>query len=134
MMQTTKRILKILTVLFAVILFSCAPRIVHLEEIKSEKIPEVKRLAPLVGMITEIEEVRGEQKFIYIKLGRNNEWYKAGYIGFVYNDVKMTEKVAKFRVVKLYDKFSKGEILELNYTIDPKAIVSVEVDPRFLTK
>ena len=107
---------------------------VKLEEIKTQKIPDVKKLPPLRGMITEIELENGEQRYIYIKLGDENEWYKAGLLGFVFNDVAMTEKIAKFEVVEVYKNYSKGKILELNYVIKERAIVEVEIDPRFLTK
>jgi len=46
----------------------------------------------------------------------------------------MTEKIAKFEVIEVYPNYSKGKILELNYIIKDKAIVEVEIDPRFLTK
>jgi len=110
------------------------PKTIKLEEIKTQKIPDVKKLPPLRGMISEIEEVKGEQKYIYIKLGNSNEWYKMDLIGFVFNDVAMTEKIAKFKVIEVYPNYSKGEIIELNYIIKDKAIVEVEIDPRFLTK
>lgn len=113
----------------------CAgPAVIKLEEVKTQKTPDVKKLPPLRGMVTEIEELKGEQAFIYIKLGDSNEWYKKGLIGFVFNDVAMTEKIAKFEVIEVYPNYSKGKILELNYIIKDKAIVEVEIDPRFLTK
>ena len=107
---------------------------IKLEEIKTQKIPDVKKLPPLRGMVTEVELESGEQRYIYIKLGDSNEWYKVGLIGFVFNDVAMTEKIAKFEVVEVYQNYSKGKIIELNYVIKEKAIVEVEIDPRFLTK
>ncbi|MCL1864443.1 MAG: hypothetical protein FWF73_01380 [Spirochaetes bacterium] len=110
------------------------PESVKLEEIKTQKIPDVKKLPPLRGMVTEVELENGEQRYIYIKLGDANEWYKVGLLGFVFNDVAMTEKIAKFEVVEVYQNYSKGKILELNYIIKEKAIVEVEIDPRFLTK
>jgi hypothetical protein len=113
----------------------CAkPEVIKLEEIRTQKVPDVKKLPPLRGMVAEIELVNGEQKYIYIKLGDSNEWYKKDLIGFVFNDVAMTEKIAKFQVVEVYPNYSKGIILELNYTIKDKAVVEVEIDPRFLTK
>jgi len=129
--------------LFVILLFVILPFIlqcggnsvpVKLEEIKTQKIPDVKKLPPLRGMITEIELENGEQRYIYIKLGDANEWYKVGLLGFVFNDVAMTEKIAKFEVIEVYKNYSKGKILELNYVIKEKAIVEVEIDPRFLTK
>lgn len=119
----------------SLLFISCSkPEVIKLEEVTTQKIPDVKKLPPLRGMITEIESVNGEQKYIYIKLGSSNEWYKVGLIGFVYNDVAMTEKIAKFQVVEVYPNYSKGEILEMNYIIKDKAVVEVEIDPRFLTK
>jgi hypothetical protein len=113
---------------------SCSEKKVQLEEVQTQKIPDVKKLPPLRGMISEIEEVSGEQKIIYIKLGNKNEWYKKGLIGYVYNDVSMKEQIAKFEVIDVYENYSKGVILELNYTIKNKAVVEVEIDPRFLIK
>jgi hypothetical protein len=110
------------------------PEPIKLEEIRTQKIPDVKRLPPLRGMITEIELENGEQRYIYIKLGNENEWYKEGLVGFVFNDVAMTEKIAKFEIVEVYKNYSKGRILELNYVIKERAVVEVEIDPRFLTK
>jgi hypothetical protein len=130
-----KLLLFVLLCAVSSLFISCAkPEAIKLEEIKTQKIPDVKKLPPLRGMITEIESVNGEQKYIYIKLGSSNEWYKVGLIGFVYNDVALTEKIAKFQVVEVYPNYSKGEILEMNYTIKDKAVVEIEIDPRFLTK
>lgn len=126
--------LNLVILLLVIVSGGCAKQPVVLEEVKTEKVPEVKKLPPLRGMVTEIELVKGEQKFIYMKMGAPSEWYKVGLIGYVYNDVAMTEKIAKFEVVEVYENFSKGKILELNYTIIPKAVVEVEVDPRFLSK
>lgn len=104
-----------------------------LEPVSTEKIPEVEKLEPLTGMIIEIEEVKGEQKFLYIKLGKENEWYKKGLIGYIFNDVAKKEKVGKFEVIEIYEKFSKGKIIELSYKISPKGVVQLEIDPRYLT-
>ena len=129
-------LLVILFVLIAPFVLHCGGKqnAVKLEEIKTQKIPDVKKLPPLRGMVTEIELENGEQRYIYIKLGDENEWYKVGLFGFVFNDVAMTEKIAKFEVVEVYKNYSKGKILELNYVIKERAIVEVEIDPRFLTK
>ncbi|MCL1833877.1 MAG: hypothetical protein FWG49_05175 [Leptospirales bacterium] len=129
--------------LFAILLLAILPFVsrcggrpepVKLEEIKTQKIPDVKNLPPLRGMVTEVELENGEQRYIYIKLGDANEWYKEGLLGFVFNDVAMTEKIAKFEIIEVYKNYSKGKILELNYVIKEKAVVEVEIDPRFLTK
>jgi len=119
---------------FSVMIVGCVPKQIQLESVSSEKIPDVPKLEAVTAMIIEIEEVKGEQKFIYIKLGKDNEWYEEGQIGFIFNDVEKKKKIGKFKVIEIFDKFSKGEVLELSYKIDPKGVVEIEVDPRFLTK
>jgi hypothetical protein len=86
------------------------------------------------GMIVEIEEVYGEQKYIYMKLGSKNKGIKRGLKGYIFNDTAMTEKIGKFEFIEVYWDYSKGRILELNNKIKPNAIVSIEVDPKKLIK
>ncbi|MDY6969221.1 MAG: hypothetical protein SVR08_11310 [Spirochaetota bacterium] len=93
-----------------------------------------EKISPSIGMITEIEEVGGVQKYIYIKLGKKNRRLKKGLLGYIYNDLAMKEKIGKFELIQVFRNFSKGKIIELNYKIDTKAIVAIEVDPRYLIK
>jgi hypothetical protein len=113
---------------------SCSSNEVKLVEITSEKIPDVKKVPPVEAMIVEVEIVKGEQKYIYIKIGSDNEWFKEGLFGYIYNDVGMKDKIGKFKVIEVYNKRAKGEIIELGYTIEAGARVFIEVDPRFLIK
>lgn len=133
-MNPLKYTILLINILLCSFLLQCASEEVNLVEITSEKIPDVKKLPPVKAMITEVEEERGEQKYIYIKQGSDNSWFKEGLFGYIFNDVAMNEQIGKFKIVQVYKKFSKGEIIELSYTIEPKAVVLVEVDPRFLIK
>lgn len=107
---------------------------VELEEVKAKKLPKDDKIPPIVAMITEIEEVKGVQKYIYVKIPSDNKWYEEGLFGFIYNDVEKKELVGKFKVTKIHKHFTIGEILELHYPIKPKAIIVIEVDPRHLIK
>lgn len=97
-------------------------------DLKEDKIPG------LVGMIKEIEVIRGEQKFIYVNLGKNRKGYKKGLYAYIYNDAERKVQVGKCVVVEVYSKLSKLQIVELNYSIVSNGVVYVEVDPRYLIK
>lgn len=97
-------------------------------DLKEDKIPG------LVGMIKEIEVIRGEQKFIYVNIGNTRKGYKKGLYGKIYNDAERKVEVGKCVVVEVYSKLSKLEIVELNYSIVANGVVYVEVDPRYLIK
>jgi len=90
------------------------------------------KIQPVSGMIVEIEEVSGEQKYIYIKLGTKNRGIKTGIKGYIFNDPALTEKIGKFQFIEVYREFSKGQIIELNYKVKSNAVVLVEVDPGHL--
>jgi hypothetical protein len=107
---------------------------VELEEVEAKKLPKEEKIPPIISMITEIEEVRGVQKYIYVKIPSDNQWYEEGLFGLIYNDVEKKELVGKFKVTKIHKNFTVGEILELHYPIKPKAIIVIEVDPRYLIK
>lgn len=90
-----------------------------------------KKVPAAVGMIKEIEVIRGEQKYLYVALGRNIKGFKPGLYGYIYNDSQRRERVGKCKIVEVYSNISKAEITELNYKIDDLGVVEVEVDPRF---
>ena len=110
-----------------------------LEEIAEKKLPKgdgkkEEFVDPVQAMVAEIEVIEGVQKFVYYKVDVENKWYEEGLLGYVFNDIEMKKKVAKFKVVKIQNKFSKGEILELYFPIKQSAIVFIEVDPRKVIK
>lgn len=139
-----KTLLKIIiTALAFLTLLSCRSHseMVELEEIdqtisgqEEHRItnPEQKKIPPLIGMIKEIEVIRGEQKYLYINLGRDRKGYVPGLYGYIYNDPEMKTRVGKCVVVEVYSRLSKLKVVELNYSIEQKGVVYVEVDPRFL--
>jgi len=112
-------------------LYSCAPRELILEDVHSEKKPDIKKIPPIRGAITEVELAGGVQKFVYIKLGSLDGVY-SGLVGYVYNASDPGKRVAKFRVNEIYTNYLRGQIIELNYTIDQGASVVIEIDPKFL--
>jgi len=101
------------------------------KDAKSDKEKEDK-IQPVSGMIVEIEEVSGEQKYIYIRIGSKNRGIKTGLKGYIFNDPALTEKIGKFQFIEVYREFSKGQIIELNYKVKPNALVLVEIDPGHL--
>ena len=126
---------RILYFLSFIILTSCLSNMITLEEIKPpvvvEEEKEEEAIPPVSGPILEIEEVGGEQKYIYLKLGTKNrirKWLK----GYIFNDEMMVAKIGKFQLIEVYSDFSKGKILELNYKIKPGAVVQIEIDPKNL--
>lgn len=125
--------MKILYCLALLVFFGCATETeIVLPEVKSQKMPEVKKVPPVVAVVIEVEEFKGEQKYIYIKMTSDNEWCSNGFIGLIFNDVGMKEKIGKFKVVQIFKNRLKGEILELGYPVKPGSRVVIEVDPRFL--
>lgn len=135
-MNKINKILHLLFALFLLISFSScsSEQKVELEEVEAKKLPKEEKIPPIIAMITEIEEVKGVQKYIYVKIPSDNQWYEEGLMGLIYNDVEKKELVGKFKVTKIHKHFTVGEILELHYPIKPKAIVVIEVDPRYLIK
>jgi hypothetical protein len=85
---------------------------------------------PAIGMIKEIEIQGGVQKYIYVGLGTKTKGIKVGLKAWIFNDPQMKEKVGKAEIVEIYSDISKLKILEINYKIDAKGVVAVEVDPR----
>lgn len=140
-----KKFKKILFILLSLLLFflyySCLSDKIALEEIKppiiekpkeeKPKEEEVKKIPAVSGPILEIEEVGGEQRFIYLKLGTNNRIYR-GLKGYIYNDPTMSGKIGKFLLVEVYKDYAKGRIMELNFKIQPNAVVQIEIDPKNL--
>lgn len=120
-----------------IILTSCLSNMITLEEIKppvavvEEEVKDEKTIPPVSGPILEIEEVGGEQKYIYLKLGSKNR-IRRGLKGYIFNDEMMLGKIGKFQLIEVYSDFSKGKILELNYKIKPGAVVQIEIDPKNL--
>ena len=138
MLSKKKLFFGLILILLGIVLSSCLSKMVKLEEVYPEggepKSEEAEKIAPVTGMIAEIEEVGGEQKYIYIKLGSKIKGVRKGRKGHIYNDPAMTEKIGKFQIIEVFPDFSKGKILELNYKIKDTAIVLIEVDPRHLIK
>lgn len=125
-------------ILVAIILSSCLSGMIALEEIHPQTEPgsteEDEKYPPVSGLIVEIEEVGGEQKYIYMKLGNRNKGIKRGVKGYIFNDTAMNEKIGKFQFIEVYRDFSKGRILELNYKIKQNAVVFIETNPERLIK
>jgi hypothetical protein len=114
--------------------FCSSEQKVELEEVKAKKLPKEEKIPPIISMITEIEEVKGVQKYIYVKIANDNQWFEEGLFGLIYNDVEKKELVGKFKVTKIHKHFTVGEIQELYYPIKANAIIVIEVDPRHLIK
>ena len=124
-------------ILIGIILSSCLSGMIALEEVGAQTVAgseEDEKYPQVSGLIVEIEEVGGEQKYIYMKLGTRNRGIKRGLKGYIFNDSAMNEKIGKFQFVEVYRDFSKGRILELNYKIKQNAVVLIETNPERLIK
>ncbi|MCP4134293.1 MAG: hypothetical protein GY754_25185 [bacterium] len=139
-------IILLMTTVLLVSFFSCSTwRVWQGEEVKTGKDVEKGEAMhePLSSMITEVVTSAGDPKYIYFKLGTkqkrtayyaNRTWYKNGIIGFIYNDTSLKEKAGKFKIIAISPKMSRGEIIDLNYTIKEGAVVVIEIDPRIQNK
>ena len=93
-----------------------------------------KKIPPAIGMIREIEILGGEQKYLFVTLGTSTKGFRRGLYGYIYNDPQMTQKVGTCRIIEVYTNVSRAEVIELNYKIEYKGVVMVEVDPRYHIK
>lgn len=100
----------------------------ELEEGELDNDPE-KNHPPVTGMISEIEVIKGEQRFIYAKFGKENAGIKVGLKAYIYNDAQKNEMVGKAEIIEVYQKHSRLKVLELSYRVKNEGVVLVEVDP-----
>ena len=135
-MSISKKFVTI-TLFTIIFLLSCgSTEIFKLEPIKTEA-ETITEFPVFKGMILEIVEIKGVQKFIYFNVGADTiekpidqKLYKKGLMGEIFNDPGMKEMCAKLEVTDIYKKFSKAKISELSYKIDPKGVIMIDMNPK----
>ncbi|MCP4134294.1 MAG: hypothetical protein GY754_25190 [bacterium] len=145
-MRYSQKITLLFSLVFLFAIISCesgSQRVTrHKKPKDSVQKKEVKREYKALNIVIgEVVKEEGEPKYVYFKFGSENKKYeyennlfKKGLIGHIYNDPKMTILAGKFKIAEIYPTISRGEIFDLVYPINPKAVVLIEIDPNFLMK
>jgi hypothetical protein len=89
--------------------------------------PVDKPKKQVTGKIIEITEVKGEQKFVFIKLGSSVKGVKSGVEGDIYLDPSQTQKIGQFKIIEVFDDVSRAEVNNLSYKIGKDAIIAFDV-------
>lgn len=103
------------------------------DEFREKELQE-RKIPPATGFIKEIEVYRGEQKYLYVAIGRNIKGIKSGLYGYIYNDSKKSNRIGMCKIVEVYSNICKARITELYYKVEYNAVIEVEVDPRYYIK
>lgn len=86
-------------------------------------------IPPVIAEIAEIEYCNCENRYLYLRAGKNTKWLRPGLYGLIYKDREFEEVLAKIEIVEVYSKISKARFIRIDSAINQEDLVKIELPP-----